>query len=232
MSFETAVQVIIEAKYPDVVSITINDREKIAAISTLRYHLRHFGEPQPYLKILTDVRCKEHTNRGAEPDTLKLGVNKKRQLCIGSGFKFSILQGIDLDDGHKIGYQIFNATGKNVDDLLVFTEDDTVRDKLIVPPYTKVVATIKTQLTKYVGEADIDIQAPANYSVKIRYSSLSCSCDCCPGWYNGTFTLRELFQMQPNFRVVGSSIFFTAKYHYTFFGENFDVDKSEQRLTV
>jgi hypothetical protein len=228
--FDEVLRIAAMRRYRNIKQLTIDGKSKEDASSTFRYNLCHFGDPKATLNILTDVRGKEYTNRGAEPDTIEMGICRKRESCLGIGFKFRLLQGIDIDDSSRIGPSIFNATGSNVDNLLLFNEDDTMSDKAVVAPGVKMTTTVKTSLMKYEGEAVIDVQAPANCPVKFKYLTPSCPCDICLKWYNGTVTLEEMFQGQPNFRRVGSSVFYTAKYHYTYFGEQFEVNKSEEKL--
>ena len=231
--FKEAVRRAVIAKYPDVQGVIIDDKIRAEAASVVSYGLRHFGDPKPTIKILTDVRAKEYTNCGAEPDTVEMSMCKKRDSCLGVGFRFCLLQGVQLDDNDKVGPSIFNSLGKNADTLLMFKEDDHISEKAVVSPGVKMVNTVKTNLVRYEGEASIYVQAPADFSIKLQYlGTYCCPCNFCRNVYPGTVTMEELFTGQPDFIRYGERVFYTAKYHYSYFGEQFEVNKTEQKLDL
>ena len=229
--FKEAVRSAVIAKYPNMHGLIIDDKTMAEAVSVVSYSLRHFGDPKPTIKILTDVRAKEYTNCGAEPDTVEMSMCKKRDSCLGVGFRFCLLQGVQLDDDDRIGPSIFNSLGKNADMLLMFKEDDHISEKAVVSPGVKMLNTVKTNLVRYEGEASIDVQAPADFSIKLKYYGTYC-CGVLRKWYDGTVTMEEVFTGQPDFRRNGGSVFYTAKYQYSYFGEQFEVNKTEQKLDL
>ena len=227
--FKEAARRALIAKHPDMRGVIIDDKAIAEAVSVVSYSLRHFGDPKPTIKILADVRAKEYTNCGAEPDTVEMSMCKKRDSCLGSGFRFCLLQGVQLDDDNRIGPSIFNSLSDNVGTLLKFKEDDHISEKAVVSPGVKMVNTVKTNLVRYEGEATIDVQAPADFPVELRYYGTYC-CDVLSKWYDGTVTMEELFMGQPDFRKNSDRVFYTAKYQYSYFGEQFEVNKTEQKL--
>ena len=228
--FKEAVRRAVIAKYPDVHEVIIDDKTRAEAASVVSYSLWHFGDPKPTIKILTDVRAKEYTNCGAEPDTVEMSMCKKRDSCLGVGFRFCLLQGVQLNDDYRVGPSIFNSLSDNVGTLLTFKEDDHISEKAVVSPGVKMVNTVKTNLVRYEGEATIDVQAPADFYINLKYYGTYCCF--CRNVFKGAVTMEQLFTGQPNFRRYGGSVFYTAKYHYSYFGEQFEVNKTEQKLDL
>ena len=70
--FKEAVRSAVIAKYPNMHGLIIDDKTIVEGVSVVSYSLRHFGDPKPTIKILTDVCAKEYTNCGAEPDTVEM----------------------------------------------------------------------------------------------------------------------------------------------------------------
>ena len=73
----------------------------------------------------------------------------------------------------------------------MFKEDDHISEKAVVSPGVKMVNTVKTNLVRYEGEATIDVQAPADFPIKLRYYGTYC-CDVLSKWYDGMMTMEEL----------------------------------------
>ena len=148
---------------------TLLDKDEISFVLT--YTLVHFGEPAPVLKALTDVHAKEYINNGTEPDTVDLEASKERSHIQGSGFRFTMTQGIHINptDCNDIGPSIFGSGQGAPCQEYYRTSENTV-----VPPGSKVNISVKTWLTKYEGEAVIDVGAPADYPISFLYTKSTC----------------------------------------------------------
>ena len=221
--FETLYGQVVWEKYHTSVS-TLLDKKEISAVLT--YTLIHFGEPSPALRALTDVHEKQYVNSGTEADAVDLETGKDRQRIQGSGFTFTMLQGIYINpsDCSKIGPSIFGSgIGTSCQ------EHDRTSEKVVVPPGSKVNIKVKTWIMKYKGEAVIDVGAPADYSISFMYTK-SCLCGLCRNTLRGTLTMQEVFQTQPSYRKVGNMVYYQGRFRYTYNGEQFELHKVEERI--
>ena len=186
----------------------------------------HFGEPNPGQRALIDVHAKEYINSGSEPDTVDLEAGKERSRIQGSGFTFTMTQGIYFNpfDCTRIGPSIFGG-GMGAP----CQEHDRTLEKIVVPPGSKVNVSVKTWVMKFEGEAIIDVGAPADYLIHFMYTKNNC-CGLCRSTRRGTVTMQDIFQTQPSYRKVGNMVYYRGKFRYTYNGEQFDLHKVEAKL--
>ena len=227
--FEAVFGPLVLQKYRTSVTTVLN-KDDISSVLT--YSLVHFGEPSPVLRALTDVHAKEYINSGTEPDTVDLEAGKERSRIQGSGFTFTMIQGIYFNpiDCTRIGPSIFGS-GMGVS----CQEHDRTSEKIVVPPGSKVNVKVKTWIMKYDGEAVIDVGAPADFLIHFMYTSYCCCglfkcCGLCRRSKRGTVTMQEIFQTQPSYRKVGNMVYYRGKFRYIYNGEQFDLHKVEERL--
>ena len=222
VQFESVFRPLVLQKY-NISYPTVLNKKEISSVLT--YTLVHFSEPAPVLKALVDVHAKEYINSGTEPDTVDLEAGKERSRIQGSGFTFTMTQGVYFNpiDCTRIGPSIFGSgTGVSCQ------EHDRTSEKIVVPPGSKVNVKVKTWIMKYEGEAVIDVGAPANYPILFTHSYLDC-CGLRSTWH-GTITMQEIFQTQPSYRKVGNMVYYLGKFRYIYNGEQFDLHKVEERL--
>ena len=203
---------------------TLYGKEEISSVLT--YTLVHFGEPFPSMRVLSDVREKQHVNSGTETDTVDLETGKNRHRIQGSGFVFTMHQGIYINpnDCSMIGPSIFGSgEGASCE------EHERASEKIVVPPGSKVNVKVKTWIMKYEGEAVIDVGAPADYPVNFMYTE-TCLCGLCRSTRRGTITMQEVFQTQPSYRKVGNMVYYQGRFKYTYNGEQFDLHKVEEKI--
>ena len=132
--------VLFEAVYGELVwqkyhtsASTLLDKKEISSVLT--YTLVHFGEPFPSMRVLSDVREKQHVNNGTETDTVDLETGKNRHRIQGSGFIFTMHEGIYINpnDCSMIGPSIFGSgAGASCE------EHERASEKIVVPPGSKV----------------------------------------------------------------------------------------------
>ena len=223
--------VLFEAVYGELVwqkyhtsASTLLDKKEISSVLT--YTLVHFGEPFPSMRVLSDVREKQHVNNGTETDTVDLETGKNRHRIQGSGFMFTMHEGIYINpnDCSMIGPSIFGSgAGASCE------EHERASEKIVVPPGSKVNVKVKTWIMKYEGEAVIDVGAPADYPVNFMYTE-TCLCGLCRSTRRGTITMQEVFQTQPSYRKVGNMVYYQGRFKYTYNGEQFDLHKVEEKI--
>ena len=221
--FEAVFSQLVLQKYRSSLT-TLYGKEAISSVLT--YTLVHFGEPSPTLRALTDVHEKQYVNSGTEADAVDLETGKNRQRIQGSGFTFTMLQGIYINpsDCSMIGPSIFGSgIGTSCE------EHDRTSEKVVVPPGSKVNVKVKTWIMKYTGEAVIDVGAPADYPIAFMYTK-SCLCGLCRKTRRGTLTMQEVFQTQPSYRKVGNMVYYQGRFRYTYNGEQFELHKVEERI--
>ena len=221
--FEDVFSELVLQKY-HTTSSTLLNKDDISSVLT--YTLVHFGEPNPVLRALTDVHAKEYINSGSEPDTVDLEAGKERSHLQGSGFTFTMTQGIYFNpfDCTRIGPSIFGG-GMGAP----YQEHDRTSEKIVVPPGSKVNVKVKTWIMKYEGEAIIDVGAPADYPISFTYIRRDC-CDLFNSMRRGTVTMQDIFQTQPSYGKVGNMVYYRGKFRYIYNGEQFDLHKVEERL--
>ena len=221
--FETVFGQLVWRQYQRSLS-TLLDKQDISNVLT--YTLVHFGEPSPTLRVLTDVHEKQYINSGTEADTVDLETGKDRHRMKGSGFAFTMLQGIYINpnDCSMIGPSIFGSGASSCE------EHDRTSEKIVVPAGSKVNVKVKTWIMKYKGEAVIDVGAPADYRISFIYTKDNC-CGLCSSAQRGTVTMQDVFQTQPSYRKVGNMVYYQGRFKYTYNGEQFDLHKVEERIT-
>ena len=111
--------------------------------------------------------------------------------------------------------------------------EDTVEDKLVVPPGYKMTATIKTYQVKYRGRTDITVKAPGNIRIQIQYKTRR-ACGLCKRNHFGFVTIEELFLLQPSFHKGGDEmdddpnlVQYKMAFLYTYDGAENEVVKEE-----
>ena len=222
VQFESVFRPLVLQKYNVSYPTVLNKKE---VSSVLTYTLVHFSEPAPVLKALIDVHAKEYINSGTEPDMVDLEAGKERRRIQGSGFTFTMTQGIYFNpiDCTRIGPRIF---GSGMDTPC--QEHNRTSEKIVVPPGRKINIKVKTWIMKYEGEAIIDVGAPADCPITFMHNDLNfCGLHTTR---RGTITMQEIFQTQPSYRKVGNMVYYRGKFRYTYNGEQFDLHKVEERL--
>ena len=222
--FETVFSQLVLQKYRATLTFLFG---KEAVSSILTYTLVHFGEPSPTLRALTDVHEKQYINSGTEADAVDLETGKNRKRIQGSGFTFTMLQGIytNPSDCSMIGPSIFGSgIGTSCE------EHDRTSEKIVVPPGSKVNVKVKTWIMKYTGEAVIDVGAPADHYISFTYTKSCCLCGLCTSTRVGTVTMQEVFQTQRGYRKMGNMVYYRGRFRYTYNGEQFDLHKVEERI--
>ena len=221
--FEAVLDQLVVQKYRSSLT-TLYGKAEISSVLT--YTLVHFGEPSPTMRVLADVHAKEYINSGTEADTVDLETGKDRHHTKGSGFAFTMLQGIYINpnDCSMIGPSIFGSgLGTSCE------EHDRTSEKIVVPAGSKVNVKVKTWIMKYEGEAVIDVGAPADYLISFMYTKF-CLCGLCRKTRRGTVTMQDVFQTQPSYRKVGNMVYYQGRFKYTYNGEQFDLHKVEERI--
>ena len=217
-------------------------------------------EPTPKGRTIVDIDTKSHINCREEdgevdaPDrndafeiTSKTGSSqsntKTYRLQFGETYTFQVGGSLELKPqffnvaGGGIGIsgsrtkqtskQETSETAKNES----LTQEYQLVEKLVVPPMTKVKATIRSYAVTYEGESVTEVSAPKNSFITVCYRTML-SRRLTGGFFvtTGYITARELFQGRPNFREEEEMVYFVEETKVSYIGEEVEISKEKEKV--
>ena len=215
-------------------------------------------KPKPQGRTIVDIDTKTHINFREEdgevdaPDrndvfeiTSKTGSSqsntKTYRLQFGETYTFQVGGSLELKPqffnvaGGGIGIsgsrtkqtskQETSETAKNES----LTQEYQLVEKLVVPPKTKVTATIRSYAVTYEGKSTTEVSAPKTSFIKVRYRTML-SRRLTGGVFvtKGYITARELFQERPDFREDEEMVYFVEKTKVSYIGEEVEISKKKE----
>ena len=104
-------------------------------------------------------------------------------------------------------------------------------ERLVVPPKTKVTATIETYAVTYEGETETKVSAPKNSSIPVRYRTMLSR-----QWTGGIvittgyITAKELFRGQATFQEEEEMVYFVEETKVSYLGEDVQIVKEKKKV--
>ena len=103
-------------------------------------------------------------------------------------------------------------------------------EKLVVPPKTKVKATIKTYAVTYEGKSVTEVSAPKWARIPVHYRTMLSRQLGGILITTGYITARELFRARPNFREEEEMVYFVEETKVSYLGEDVQILKEKQKV--
>ena len=206
-------------------------------------------EPSVTRPTIIDVTFKEFVNLGEkEKDETTIQVGKNCPITVGSKYQFSMTEGVKFDRKYNFGAQIVSlcmvggymsvGTNYTIKELaynkyLQFRYHQ--KEKLIIPPKTKITAKITTSTRKYSQDYTLEFSTPRSRRIRVSYLTrtqqqfnLGCGQCCQPS--EGYIYAADIMRTLPNFKDADGFCSFTQVGTLTWIGEGCTVEKSEQPL--
>ena len=216
-------------------------------------------EPTPKARTIIDIDTKSHLNDREEdeevdaPDrndqfeiTSKKGNTqsntKTYQLKFDESYKFEIGGSLNLKP------QFFNMAGGGIGISGSFTKEKSqgltsgseqnetlsqeyqLVEQLVVPPKTKVKATIKSYAVTYEGKSVTEVSAPKWARIPVHYRTMSSRQFGGILITTGYITARELFRGRPNFREEEEMVYFVEETTVSYLGEDVEIVKEKLKV--
>ena len=208
------------------------------------------SEPEPLMarQTLIDVTFKEFVNLGErENDKTVIKVGKNLPLATGNRYHFTMNEGVKFDHKYNFGAQIvgismaggymsvgtsYTVKEQSYNTNVKFSYDQ--KEKIVVPPKTKVKAKIITSTRKLRQKYTLEFSAPRTSFITVEYYSSTQDqlnlCGCCNPTV-GYLYASDIMQTLPNFKVTADGFScFTQSGTLNWIGEVFTVEKSEEPL--
>lgn len=214
-------------------------------------------EPTASRPTIIDTTFKVFTNQGWKAnDETTVQVGKNAPAVAGTRYHFFIEQGVSFDHKQNLGVQIVSLSmsgghmrvgapieAKDEQYNIALQFQYRNEEKIVVPPRTKVTASIKTSTTKYSQAYTLEFSIPRSRFIHVVYFTKaqkwirriccgckSCFCCCCKPKEKLIYA-ADLLQTLPNFmdRADGYCSF-TLNGTLTWIGEGCSVDKLEAQL--
>ena len=218
-------------------------------------------QPSRKGRTIVDIDTKSHINNREEDENLnapdrndvfeitsKTGssqsTTKTYRLQFGETYTFQVGGSLDLKP------QFFNVAGggigisgsrtkqtskqetKDATENETLTQEYQLVEKLVVPPKTKVTATIKSYAVTYeLGQSVTEVSAPKNSFIPVHYRTMLSR-----RWTGGILvttgyiTARELFQGRPKFRVKDGMVYFEEQAKGSYIGEEVEISKEKENV--
>ena len=230
--------------------------------ATVQNHLARFVEdllftvvhsdPEPMMTrpTIIDVTFKEFVNMGERgDDETVFYVGRNLPIAGGPRYKFTMTEGIKFDHKHNFGAQIvglamaggyvsvgtkYSANDRSYNEHVQFSYHQ--KEKLTIPPKTKVKAKVITSTRKYWQNYTLEFSAPRSSVIQFTYytgSQPDCNwCGCCPdSEFVGYLYAPDIMRTLPNFKDnVNGYCSFTQCGTLSWIGEAYSVEKSEEPI--
>ena len=212
------------------------------------------SDPEPLVTrpTIIDVTFKEFVNLGEEKDQTTMHVGKNCPIAVGCRYQFSMTEGVKFDHKYNLGAQIvglcmvggYMSVGTNYtikdqtyNENLQFQYHQ--KEKLIIPPKTKITAKITTSTRKYSQNYTLEFSTPRSRCIRVSYLTriqqqfnlnlgLGFCQLCQPS--EGRIYAGDILQTLPNFKDADGFCSFTQAGTLTWIGEGCTVEKSEQPI--
>ena len=220
-------------------------------------------QPSRKGRTIVDIDTKSHINNREEDEDLDApdrndvfeitsrtgssqSTTKTYRLQFGETYTFQVGGSLDLKP------QFFNVAGggigisgsrtkqtskqktKDTTKNESLTQEYQLVEKLVVPPKTKVTATIKSYAVTYeLGQSFTEVSAPKNSFISVHYRTMLSR-----RWTGGIFvttgyiTARELFQGRPNFQEKEEieMVYFVEEAKVSYIGEEVEISKEKENV--
>ena len=205
------------------------------------------SDPEPVMTRPTviDVTFKEFTNKGEKEDETVFYLGKNLPIAAGLRYKFTMTEGIKFDHKLNLGAQIVGlamASGYMRVGLDHSKMDRTYnngvrfnyhhKEKISIPPKTKVKARIVTSTRKYWQNYTLEFSTPRSSVICFTFHTgpgEDCNvCGLCPP-KEGYLYAPDIMQNLPNYRDGDDGYCsFTQSGTLSWIGEAFTVEKTEE----
>lgn len=103
-------------------------------------------------------------------------------------------------------------------------------ERLVVPPKTKVKASIKSYTVTYEGKSVTEVSAPKWARIPVRYRTMLSRQFGGIVITTGYITARELFRGRPNFREEEETVYFVEETTVSYLGEDVEIVKEKLKV--
>ncbi len=211
-------------------------------------------KPSEKTRTIVDINMKEYINYGkVAQDESVVQINKKSSKTEGGRYTFSSTKGVNFGFGGNIGAQVMGAAvaggsigiSGHYDKSKSTTEEAeksstegteycyNQEEKIVVPPGTRVKATITTYRMKYEIKYTIKLSVGRNEYLRMAYRN-TCQRHLCCGVFrsSGWVNIRDMFSTLPNYNPddEDETASFTQDGVLSWVGEGCSVEKFEEPL--
>ena len=195
---------------------------------------------------IIDVTFKEFVNLSeTEKDETTIQIGKNLPIASGSRYNFVMTEGVKFDHKYNFGAQIVGLgmaggymsvrTKYSIPDQsynMALQFDYGQKEKIVIPPKTKVKAKIVTSTRKFWQNYTLEFSAPrSSFMTIVYYSSTQQQfdlCNCCRPTV-GHLYAADILRTLPNFKDNADGFCsFTQNGTLTWIGEACTVEKSEE----
>ena len=202
-------------------------------------------------RTIADINTKEYINRGTDQGESTVEITKTTEHSKGRSYEWSTTEGVTWGINANIGAKIAGVPGAGATAEIggsyqhqkieqrsgskttseTFSFQYAQNEKLVVPPRTKVSATVTTYTVGHEQEYTVEFAFRASSRVAIRYESplQACWSGLCSS--RGFVTANEILRGLPGYREDDDSVYFTQGGKLSWSGEGCEVDKTEEPLT-
>ena len=211
------------------------------------------NKPVETRRTIADINTKTYINRGTDQGESTVEITKKTEQSKGRSYEWSTTEGVTWGINASIGAQIAGVAGPVTAGVTAGlggsyqhqkteqrTESKTTseafsfqyaqKETFVVPPRTKVNATITTYAVRHEQEYTVEFAFPVT-TVIIRYKVplQRCFADFCSN--RGFITASDILGGLPGYREEDGWVYFTQAGKLRWSGEGCKVDKTEEPLT-
>ena len=166
--------------------------------------------------------------------TYQLKFNKSYTYNIGGSLElkpqFFNMAGGGIGISGSLTKQTSQETTHGATNEETLSQEYQLVEKLVVPPKTKVKATIKTYAVTYEGKSVTEVSVPKWARIPVHYRTMSSRQLGGILITTGFITARELFRAQPNFREEEEMVYFVEETKVSYIGEDVQILKEKQKV--
>lgn len=216
-------------------------------------------EPVPKGRTIIDIDTKSHLNyREEDEDVDAADRNDQFEITSKKGSSHSNTKTYQLKFDETYTYQVggsldlkpqfFNVAGGGIgisgsrtkqtsqgktsgsEQNETLSQEYQLVEKLVVPPKTKVKATIKSYAVTYEGKSRTEVSAPKWAHIPVRYRTMLSRQLGGIFISTGYITARELFRGRPHFREEEEMIYFEEETKVSYLGEDVEIVKEKLKV--
>ena len=199
-----------------------------------------------------DITNKEFNNSNIDNNIeTEILSGKSTTISTGTRYHFAIKEGVCFDHKHDLGAQIISIAmigcdmrvgGNRHEKDQAYNQDlefkYSHKEKLVIPPMTKVTAMITTASKKFEQDYTLEFKIKKSRTILFQYvtrcqqkycqffSQCCWCCDCCMD-NEGFVTADEILHTLSNFREEDNYCYFTLDGTLVWIGEDFSVQTSQ-----
>lgn len=223
-------------------------------VDDLVFKVIHCKDSMVKHRCVVDITNKEFYNSNMENVETEILSGKNTAISTGTRYHFLIKDGVCFDHKDNLGAQIVSIAmigcNMRVGDKLTTTDQAYNQDlmfqynhkeKLAIPPTTKVMAMITTSSKKFEQDYTLEFRIKQSEGIWFKYvnrrqqkyrrlfSSCCWCCGCCMASV-GYVTASEILHALPNFRVEDDYCYFTLDGTLIWIGEEFSVQLNQSDI--